>query len=117
MIPKKIYINKKTADSIGEYSSVTASVRTSPNSYHDEVEYTDLKSVWHDASVAPKPINGGSFVLARFSSYKLRAMLLCVYPKTDWGKLRKHWYGNMIEWAYVDDLLPKERKNEKVQEK
>ena len=109
MTPKKIYINKKTADTIGDYSSITASIRPLPDKYHDEVEYTALSEVWHDASIAPNRPKDKSLILARVTSNKLDVCLLCVYPKKDWEKLRKHWYNSIIEWAYVEDLLPKEK--------
>ena len=110
MIPKKIYINKKTADNIGDYSSVTTSVRTSPNSYHDEVEYTALSEVWHRTEDAPA-VKEKTYILAKASFLGKRLLILPVYPSTKWKEFACHF--DIEKWAYVEDLLSKERKNER----
>ena len=105
MIPKKIYMNRRTAEIVGENGDVTTRTRTAPNKYHDEVEFTALGEIWHDVSEPPKLTKDSAYIIARVESNSIELRLLTIYPKTDWKRISHYWY-NILEWAYVKDLLP-----------
>lgn len=99
MTPKRIYLNKKTADSIGDYSAITASVRMFPNEYSQEICYVAIPSLWH--TIETEPARGSNFV-AHTTNAKL--VTLKMGEKTNWEKFCK-WYKIDI-WACIEDLLP-----------
>lgn len=111
MIPKRIYMNRRTAEIVGENGDVTTRTRTAPNKYHDEVEFTALSEVWHDVSEPPNLPKDSANIVARVESNKIELRLMTIYPKTNWESISHYWC-NVLEWAYVKDLLP--FRNEKI---
>lgn len=99
MIPKRIYINKKTADNIGDYSAITASIRMFPNKFSNEVCYIAASSMWH--TIETTPTRGSNFVA---HTAKAKLVTLKMGEKTNWEKFCK-WY-KIDAWAYIEDLLP-----------
>ena len=123
MVPKKIYIRHKSAERLGEVSDLV-SVDTecySPHLTHaktksileEEVEYTDLSQVWHDAKTEKPDLT--EHVLFEFVPNAARnpPIYYRAASVSDRSKLaRSGWKpispSEIIQrWAYIKDLLPK----------
>ena len=121
MIPKKIYIRQKSAERLGEVSDLV-SVDTecySPHLTHaktksileEEVEYTDLSQVWHDAKTEKPDLT--EHVLFEFVPNAVRnpPVRYRVANATDRGNFKRSGWKPITplevvrRWAYIKDLL------------
>lgn len=107
MIPKKIYLSDKDLqDKFTCERMVACDERTG----RCNVEYTNLSQVWHHPSVAPDENKGN--ILCRTRDGKVHEASV---PKHILGDTATYiWtsYTKIYEvesWAYIDDLLPKNK--------
>lgn len=99
MAPKRIYIRRKSADSVDEYGAVTINVKNHRNDSVEEVCYMKADSLWHGTE--EKPCKDKYFVVKKHDG---RLLTLRIHEKTNWEKFFQ-WY-KINTWAYVEDLLP-----------
>lgn len=99
MAPKRIYIRRKSADSVDEYGSVTISVKNHQNDSVEDVCYIKADSLWHGTD--EKPCKDKYFAVKNHDG---RLLTLRIHEKTNWEKFFQ-WY-KIKTWAYVEDLLP-----------
>ena len=109
MIPKKIYlnyVNENDEDKTWSDTPISVSDCDMQNR-----EYTDLSQVWHHYSVVPTESNKNIIFLTTFDEIYVERMPRCLGGKlTD-----SSWYDFamrecVLDWAYFDDLLPKNNK-------
>lgn len=71
-------------------------------SFEDGVEWFK-KALWHDASEMPE--KGKAFIFLAESNSSKHYHVGVVYNPMDYDKNCKWW--GVIEWCYIEDLLPK----------
>ena len=71
-------------------------------SFEDGVEWFK-KALWHDASEMPE--KGKAFIFLAESNSSKHYHVDVVYNPMDYDKNCKWW--GVIEWCYIEDLLPK----------
>lgn len=107
MIPKKVYISVVVWDEGRKYDFLE--VRERPYQTTDTQchwrEYTDLSSLWHDAS--EEPVGNNWKILCQdemngcWVENRVNAMLL----HKNWNVYTE--IEMLVRWAYISDLLPK----------
>ncbi len=68
-----------------------------------------VNSLWHD--VNEKPMTGR--LIFALSKYKKVVYNFEFRKEDDWGKRFSNY--EIVRWAYIDDVLPKEVRNERLQ--
>lgn len=99
MIPKKIYLRENELEDklmCERMVSCDAAIGSC------NVEYTDISSLWHDATTQPE-LN--KWFLAQIGDDVFETFVMYVDKNQYW----KNWSNdvNIKMWAYIDDLLPK----------
>lgn len=97
MKPKKIYLRK---EELNEQFMCERMVSCDAPIGSCNVEYTDLSSLWHDASEAPKENMDTLFISKHGNVHKASKIDNQLY---DWLKNTK----GIKKWAYIEDILPK----------
>lgn len=113
MRPKKIYLNPKTIEQLTPYMADGKTMRVRAFKGKDDAEYTDLPQVWHGMTELPevgKPVlvfghlqtENGQLAEARVSV----VINAGVFESCETG----FWHSvpEDAEWAYIEDLTPKE---------
>lgn len=123
MIPKKIYIRNKSAERLGEVSDLVSidAECYSPHLIHartksvldEEVEYTDLSQVWHDAKTEEPDLHEVVIFEYVENAVVNPPLRYRASTKMDYLKFTEHGWKPITpltiirRWAYVKDLLPK----------
>lgn len=97
MIPKRIYLRK---EELNEQFMCERMVSCDASIGSCNVEYTDLSSLWHDASEEPKENMDILFISKNGNVHKASNIDIQLY---DWLKN----INDIKKWAYINDLLPK----------
>lgn len=97
MIPKRIYLRK---EELNEQFMCERMVSCDASIGSCNVEYTDLSSLWHDASEEPKGNMDILFISKNGNVHKASNIDIQLY---DWLKN----INDIKKWAYINDLLPK----------
>lgn len=100
LLPKKIYLNYvDESDTDKTWSEEPISVC---DCQMQNREYTDLSSLWHDASEHPAEV-GAILYCTTLGSFEL---VVHGTSSEDMWKVFVKDYG-VVQWAYINDLLPK----------
>ena len=116
MEPSKIFISKRSAESIAENGHSFSYVTDKPEGYKSgAIEYTNLSEVWHDAKVEKQPqgVCGNNPVLVvGLRKSRISYRYLWTDMEDLWEDLKlltplaeKKLYDKVL-WAYLKDVVP-----------
>lgn len=108
MIPKKIYLNYTSEDDPNKAWSEQPLHSADGNVKNRE--YTDIYQVWYHFSVVPTKLNQNIIYITIFDEVYIEFIPRCLGGKLtnrSWNDFAMH--ESMLGWAYLDDLLPKEK--------
>lgn len=102
MIPKKIYLREADFDDLFTSERMVAC----DEPFNDlNVEYTDLSQIWHKASEEPEGDNWKILCQDEYNSRWVENRIDAQLLHRDWNAYAA--IEMVIQWAYIDDLLPK----------